>query len=72
MSEEVSTEQLKVLQRDHITFLESSQFDRFTIRGVPVVKCFNYKLIQIINNIGLKDILGEAGEDAKDTGQLPT
>lgn len=62
---EPTKEDLKRLQKQHMQFLEGELDKRqFVVSGVPMIRCFNYKLIQIINNVGLRSIL-EAGASAE-------
>ena len=65
MSNEPSPEQLAALQKTHIEFLEH-YYDNIIVAGVPILRCINYKTLQVINNAGLKYLL-KGADDAKDT-----
>jgi hypothetical protein len=59
---EFSKDDLLKLQDEHVSFLED--IDQFIVSGVPILRCFNYKTIQIINNIGLKAMMeADKGKD---------
>jgi hypothetical protein len=64
---EVGKEDLKQLQKNHLEFLEGGHLNRFVVAGVPILQCFNYKTIQVVNNLGLKAIL-ESPKEAKRNG----
>ena len=55
---------LQQMQSDHLRFLEST-FGKVTVAGVPVMRALTYKTIQIINNVGLKEILEEGQNDER-------
>jgi len=64
MSNDPSPEQLADIQKTHLDFLET-YFAGVLVAGVPILQCLGYKLIQIMNNTGLKSMLENGEDDAE-------
>lgn len=64
---DVNKAELAQIQKTHLDLLESA-FNKIEYSGVPIIRCMTYKIIQIVNNVGLKAYLEGLG-DGQDTDQ---
>lgn len=54
------------IQEQNLRMLEAYG-NKIKVSGVPILQCLNYKIIQIMNNIAMRSLLGE-GDNAQGNG----
>jgi len=57
--EDINMEELEVIQKRNLDFLEAEGKKSISIEGVPILLPFTYELIQIFNGLYLQELLAE-------------
>ena len=58
-------DKLEEVQRAHLEYLETEGLNSPIVEGVPVLLPFTYDLVQVFNNLYLKEILEESEENSE-------
>lgn len=55
----LSSKSLRQVQKEHIDLLENWSKKTEKVAGVPILQCFVYDILQILNNVYLQRIIAE-------------